>query len=236
MRREEQAHPVGVVLELADVGPLGEFVRAQGQQNIPVADEVAPQFLRRCVVFDQMVALLDGHHELRAEQAAGPHHPLHAGDELRERAVVVGTVMPRAARPDGVAEHPQGLGLEEVLFHDLHPVVEGFEFETVDETRRVGVFVTRKVDLAAVQGERVALYGDDAIAGGCQRQDESAVTRADDRDGRSGSGSLLNCRKELGEEGEGVFPQALRLHGGGLLEYRWREWRDRLRRARAPWC
>lgn len=163
MSREEQAHTVGVVVELADVCPLGEFVGPQGQQNVPVADEVASQPLRRRVVLDQVVALRDGHHELRAEQAARPHHRLHAADELPQWTMVVGTVMPGAARPDGVAEYAQGLGLEEVLLHDLHTVVERLELEAVDESRRVGVLVTRKVDATTVQGERVAFYGDDAV-------------------------------------------------------------------------
>lgn len=81
---------MGVVLELADVGPLGELIRSQGQQNVPVADEVASELLGGRVVLDQVLALGDRHHELRAKQAVLAYGGLHAGDELGERTVVVG--------------------------------------------------------------------------------------------------------------------------------------------------
>lgn len=173
-------------------------------------------------MLDQVVALVDGYHELRAEQPARPNQTLHAIDELGKRAMVVGTVVPRTARPDCVARDLQGLALKEVLLYNPYAVVEFFEFEPVDQARRVGVIVTREVDLATVQGDRVAFDGDDAVSGGGERQDELAVARADDRDGGVRGNPLPQRGEEPGEEGEGVLPQALCLHGSVLLACRWR--------------
>lgn len=168
-------------------------------------------------MLQHVVALREGHHELRAEQTAGPDQALHAVDELAQRAVVVGTVVPRAARPDGITGGGDGFGGEEVLLHDLDTVVKPFLLQPLDHAHRVTGSVTRELDLAAVEGERVALDGDDAVAGRGQWHDESAVARADDRHGGVRLRTLLQCGEELGEEGEGVPPHAGCLHGVALL-------------------
>ncbi|MFI7393292.1 hypothetical protein [Streptomyces tendae] len=166
------------------------------------------------------MASFDGHHELRTEHTARADQALHAVDELGERAVVVGTVVPRAARPDRLALHAQGLALEEVVLNHVDTGMEFFELQPVDQAHRVGLAVTRKAYLASVQGERVAFDGDHVVAGGGQRQDELAVARADDRDGGVRGDTLAQCAEELGEESEGVLPQALGLHGSSLLACR----------------
>jgi hypothetical protein len=66
--------------------------------------------------------------------------------------------------------------------------------------------VTRKTDVAAVQGQGVALDRDDVVAGGGQGQDELAVTRAYDHDRGVAGCPLSQYGQELGEEGEGVLP------------------------------
>lgn len=169
----------------------------------------------------QVVALLGGHHELRAEQTAGPDQLLHAVDELAKRPTVVGTVMPRAACPDRVARS-QARGREEVLLYDLYALTASFELQSIEQPRRLAGRITRELDLAAVNGEWIAFDGDDAVAGGDQRQDESAVARADDRDGGVRIRTLLERGEELREEGEGVPPHAQCLHWLALLADWWR--------------
>lgn len=183
------------------------------------------QALGRGVVLHQVVASFDGHHEPRAEHTVRTDKALHAVDELGERAVVVGTVVPRAARPDRLARHVQRFALEEVLHHHLYTGMEFFELQPVDQTQRVSLAVTRETDIPSVRGERVAFDGDDAVPGGGERQDELAVARADDRDGGVRGDAFPQSGEELGEEGEGALPHAPCLHGlqgRALLAYRWR--------------
>ncbi len=171
-------------------------------------------------MLDHVLASLDGHHELRAEHTARADQALHAVDELGERAVVVGTVVPRAARPDRLALQAQGFAVEEVVLDDLYAVVEFFELQSIDQAQRVCLAVTREADVAPVQGDRVAFDGEDVVAGGGEGQDELAVARADNRDGGVMGDAFPQRGEELREEGEGVLPQALCLHGSALLAYR----------------
>lgn len=62
-----------VILQLSDVRLLCELVGPQSEQDAPVPDEVTPQLLGGCVVLQHVVALRERHHELRAEQTAGPN-------------------------------------------------------------------------------------------------------------------------------------------------------------------
>jgi hypothetical protein len=124
---EKPFHAMGVVLELADVGSCSELVRAQRQQYVLLVVEVAAELCRKSVVLDVGLAGLDGHHEFGPQQTAGLEEGLHVRDEFGERAVMVGTVMPGAACPDGVALRLVGVGLQEVLFHDLRSVMEARE-------------------------------------------------------------------------------------------------------------
>lgn len=172
-------------------------------------------------MLDEVVAVFDGHHELGAEQAADANQGLHAGDEVGEGAVVICTVVPGAARPDGITMRLRGFGLKEILLYDLDLVVELLEFEPVDQPHRVGVGVTRKLDLTPVESEGVSFDGDDAVAGGGEWEHELAVTRADDGDRGIRRDVLLQRGEELREEREGVLPQAPGLHGV-LLSCRWR--------------
>ncbi|MEU3000242.1 hypothetical protein ABZ684_22205 [Streptomyces sp. NPDC006995] len=172
-------------------------------------------------MLDHVVASFDGHHELRAEHAAWADQAPHAVDELAEGAVVVGTVVPRAARPDRVALQGQGFTVQEVVLNDLYVFVGFFELQAIDQSQRVGLAVTREVDVAPVEGDRVAFDGDDAVAGGGEGQDELAVTHADHRDGGARGDTFPQRGEELREEREGVLPQALSLHGGALLASRY---------------
>lgn len=152
------------------------------------------------------MALFDRHHEFRAKQAADADEGLHAGYKIEERAVVIRTVMPRATRPHGVALWSQELGLEEVLLYDLYPIVESFEFQSVDQPHRVSVGITRKYDLPSVEGDWIAFYGYNTVASGGEGEHELAITRADDCDRGVSGGAVLQRGEELGEEREGVFP------------------------------
>lgn len=119
----------------------------------------------------------DGHHELGAEQAAGPHEAFRPFSEVGERSVVVGTVMPRAARPDRVTDHVLNLGdPQEVTFDDPYAIMQFFALETVDEAGdRCHALAPGKADLSAVRCHGVTLDGDDVVAGGGQRDHELAV-------------------------------------------------------------
>lgn len=98
--------------------------------------------------------------------------------------------------------------------------MEFFELQSVDQAQRVRLAVTREMHIAPVEGDRIAFDCDDVVSGGGEGQDELAVTRADYRDrGVRGDAFPQGC-EELGEEGEGVLPQALCLHGSALLVYR----------------
>ncbi|MFK0143716.1 hypothetical protein ACIQUZ_01385 [Streptomyces griseus] len=44
--------------------------------------------------------------------------------------------------------------------------MEFFELQSIDQFRRMGLAVTREVDVAPMESYRVALDGDDAVAGG----------------------------------------------------------------------
>jgi hypothetical protein len=120
---------------------------------------------------------------LRTEHTARADQALHAVDELGERAVVFGTVVPRATRPDRLARHVQRFPRKEILFDHLHTVTEFLQLEPVDQSHGVHVAVTREAYLTSVHGERVAFDGHNAIPSRGQGQDELAVARTDDRDG-----------------------------------------------------
>ncbi|GAA3301419.1 hypothetical protein GCM10020295_44660 [Streptomyces cinereospinus] len=100
--------------------------------------------------------------------------------------------------------------------------MEFLQLEPVDQPHGAHLAVTREAYLVSVHGERVAFDGHYAVSGGSQGQDELAVARTDDRDSGVRSNTSPQGREELREEGEGVLPQALCLHGRALLAYRWR--------------
>lgn len=164
-------------------------------------------------MLDEVVTWLNRHHELRAEQATDLHLGLHPGDEVSKWTVMVGAVVPRAARPDGVAARTQVLGFQEVVLDDPYPVVQRLEFQPIDQSHGVSAHVTRKLDLASVKGYRVALDSDDAIAHGSEGKNELSITRTNDRDGGVRGDAFPQCGEELGEERQGVLPHALGLHG-----------------------
>ncbi|MFF8466604.1 hypothetical protein [Streptomyces griseus] len=74
--------------------------------------------------------------------------------------------------------------------------MEFFELQSIDQFRRMGLAVTREVDVAPMEGDRVAFDGDDAVAGGGEGQTNLASlapTRGD---------ALAQRGSELGEERE----------------------------------
>lgn len=96
--------------------------------------------------------------------------------------------------------------MEEVLLYDLYPVVESFDFQSVDQPHRMSVDITRKYDLASVEGDWIAFDGYDTVASGSEGEHELAITRADDCDRDVSGGAILQRGEELREEREGVFP------------------------------
>ncbi|GAA0505773.1 hypothetical protein GCM10010390_05860 [Streptomyces mordarskii] len=70
----------------------------------------------------------------------------------------------------------------------------------------MSVGITRKYDLASIEGDWIAFDGYDTVASGGEGEYELAITRADDCDRGVSGGAILQRGKELREEREGVFP------------------------------
>jgi hypothetical protein len=86
--------------------------------------------------------LLDGHHELRPEEATRSHKLLHAPDEVGERPLMVDAVVPGTARPDCVASTQGRISSEEILFDDSNLALQIIDLEPGKKTCGMGEDVT----------------------------------------------------------------------------------------------